>query len=305
MPVIPPQLHCPVASSLQLYLHGEFCDHSMRKRRLGPGFQVVRCYIHTPPGSRQLQHSSYFRETSLKNSSEGKYSQSQKFEQYDSVCVPLGKSQDYINASYTRIVNHGEEYFYIATQGPLPGTTDVFWQMVENNSNVTAVVTRDREDGIIKCHSYWLSPKEPLELRQFRICPENYQVPYFFVIQMFQVVKKSIRTSHRKRLQFTKWADHGTPASTDCFIKYVWYVRKGLLTGPMVVHCSTGVGRTGVFICMDVVFCAIKKNYLPVSLGRKLQPSDPSCGAWRSLSDPIPEVAVGKPTLRAALFLKD
>uniref|UniRef100_A0A8D2ARV2 Protein tyrosine phosphatase non-receptor type 20 n=1 Tax=Sciurus vulgaris TaxID=55149 RepID=A0A8D2ARV2_SCIVU len=69
-------------------------------------------------------------------------------------------------------------------------------------------------------------------------------------------------TSHSvKHLQFTKWPDHGTPASADYFIKFVRYVRKSHRTGPIVVHCSAGVGRTGVFICVDVVFCAIEKNF--------------------------------------------
>ncbi|XP_032122771.1 tyrosine-protein phosphatase non-receptor type 20 isoform X5 [Sapajus apella] len=68
-------------------------------------------------------------------------------------------------------------------------------------------------------------------------------------------------TSHSvKQLQFTKWPDHGTPASADSFITYVRYARKSHLTGPMIVHCSAGIGRSGVFVCADVVFCAIVKN---------------------------------------------
>ncbi|XP_020136119.1 tyrosine-protein phosphatase non-receptor type 20-like isoform X2 [Microcebus murinus] len=183
---------------------------------------------------------------------------------YDSTRVPLGKGKDYINASYIRIVNYEEEYFYIASQGPLPGTVDDFWQMVlENNSNIIAMITREIESGIMKCYHYWpTSLKKPLELKCLRIFLENYQILQYFTVRMFQIVEKSTGTSHFvKHLQFTKWPDHGTPASADGFIKYARYVRKSHLTGPMVVHCSAGVGRTGVFICVDVVFCAIEKNY--------------------------------------------
>ncbi|XP_078290624.1 tyrosine-protein phosphatase non-receptor type 20 isoform X3 [Panthera onca] len=182
----------------------------------------------------------------------------------DSTRVPLGENKDYINASYIRIMNSGEEYFYIAAQGPLPSTTDDFWQMVlENNSNVIVMITKEIEGGIVKCHHYWpISMKKPLELKNCRIFMENYQILQCFIIRIFQVVRKSTGTSHFiKHLQFTNWPDHGTPAPVDGFIKYVRYVRKSHLTGPVLVHCSAGVGRTGVFLCVDVVFCAIEKNF--------------------------------------------
>nr|XP_025845320.1 tyrosine-protein phosphatase non-receptor type 20 isoform X1 [Vulpes vulpes] len=182
----------------------------------------------------------------------------------DSTRVPLGENKDYINASYIRIVNSGEEYFYIASQGPLPSTTDDFWQMVlENNSNVIVMITREIEGGVIKCHHYWpISMKKPLELKNYRVFLENYQILQYFIIRILQVVRKSTGTSHFvKHVQFTNWPDHGTPASVDGFIKYVRFARKSHLTGPILVHCSAGVGRTGVFLCVDVVFCAIEKNF--------------------------------------------
>ncbi|XP_077734775.1 tyrosine-protein phosphatase non-receptor type 20 isoform X4 [Canis aureus] len=183
---------------------------------------------------------------------------------YDSTRVPLGENKDYINASYIRIVNSGEEYFYIASQGPLPSTIDDFWQMVlENNSNVIVMITREIEGGVIKCHHYWpISMRKPLELKNYRVFLENYQILQYFIIRILQVVRKSTGTSHFvKHVQFTNWPDHGTPASVDGFIKYVRFVRKSHLTGPILVHCSAGVGRTGVFLCVDVVFCAIEKNF--------------------------------------------
>ncbi|XP_072799778.1 tyrosine-protein phosphatase non-receptor type 20-like isoform X6 [Vicugna pacos] len=183
---------------------------------------------------------------------------------YDSTRVLLGEDKDYINASYVKIVNAGEEYYYIATQGPLPGTTDDFWQMVvENNSNVIAMITREVEDGVIKCHHYWpISMKKSLDLKSCRVFLESYQILQSFVVRIFQVVRKSTGTSHFvKHLQFTSWPDHGIPASAEGFIKYVRYVRKSHLTGPVLVHCSAGVGRTGVFLCMDVVFHAIERNF--------------------------------------------
>nr|XP_017194116.2 tyrosine-protein phosphatase non-receptor type 20 [Oryctolagus cuniculus] len=57
-----------------------------------------------------------------------------------------------------------------------------------------------------------------------------------------------------KHMQFIKWPDHATPASAEYFIEFVCNVRKSYLPGPLIVHCRAGVGRTGVFPCLDVVF---------------------------------------------------
>lgn len=104
-------------------------------------------------------------------------------------------------------------------------------------------------------------------------------------------------TSHLvKQLQFVNWLDHGTPASADDFIKFVPYVRKSHQTGPILAHCSAGIGRTGVLLCGDVVFCAVENS----CVSARAQPTPGAAGReplrlpWKPGSRPSP------PLLKAA-----
>lgn len=61
---------------------------------------------------------------------------------------------DYINAS--KITDSDPKCRYIATQGPLPNTTNAFWQMVwEQSASVIVALCRPIENGMTMCHHYW------------------------------------------------------------------------------------------------------------------------------------------------------
>ncbi|XP_007478640.1 tyrosine-protein phosphatase non-receptor type 20 isoform X1 [Monodelphis domestica] len=181
---------------------------------------------------------------------------------YDRTRVSIGQSQDYINANYIRISNAGEEFFYIATQAPLPGTTEDFWQMVwENKSNVIAMITKEMEDGIIKCHPYWpISLTKPLGLQNFLVELENTQILEAFIIRVFKIVNKTGSVHFVHQIQFMNWPDHGIPTSYEAFVSYIRYMKKIHETGPIIAHCSAGIGRTGVLLCMDVVLHALEND---------------------------------------------
>ena len=45
---------------------------------------------------------------------------------------------------------------FIATQAPLPDTTEDFWRMVwEQNCATVVMLTKEKEGGRVKCHKYW------------------------------------------------------------------------------------------------------------------------------------------------------
>uniref|UniRef100_A0A7M4DVC6 Protein tyrosine phosphatase non-receptor type 20 n=1 Tax=Crocodylus porosus TaxID=8502 RepID=A0A7M4DVC6_CROPO len=178
---------------------------------------------------------------------------------YDKTRVPLGENKAYINASYIRIPVGQEEHFYIITQGPLPSTIADFWQMIwENQSDVIAMMTKEVELGKIKCHQYWPEPTcISVDLAQFHLRLDNYQILDYFIIRIIELINK----------QFTTWPDHGTPKLAEQLVKFICYMKKVHQTGPIVAHCSAGIGRSGVLLCVDILLSYIEKN-LSVSISK-------------------------------------
>ncbi|KAL6480650.1 hypothetical protein MHYP_G00116830 [Metynnis hypsauchen] len=182
---------------------------------------------------------------------------------YDSTRVKLSyvdddPCSDYINASYIPGNNFRREY--IATQGPLPGTKDDFWKMVwEQNVHNVVMVTQCVEKGRVKCDHYWPFDQDSLyygdlivqmlsesvlpewTIREFKICSEE-QLNFSRIVRQFH---------------YTVWPDHGVPETTQSLIQFVRtvrdYINRTPGSGPTVVHCSAGVGRTGTFIALDRV----------------------------------------------------
>ncbi|KFV59381.1 Tyrosine-protein phosphatase non-receptor type 20, partial [Gavia stellata] len=182
---------------------------------------------------------------------------------YDKTRVPLGEKNDYINASYIRMKVGEEEHFYIITQGPLPSTMADFWQMVwENESDVIAMMTREVELGQVKCHRYWPEPPhDSIDLANFHLRLDNYQILEYFIIRTIEIInKQTVEKRIVSHLQFTTWPENNTPKLAEQLVKFICYMRKAHSTGPIVAHCSTGIGRSGVLLCVDVLLSYIEKG---------------------------------------------
>ncbi|VDP75749.1 unnamed protein product [Echinostoma caproni] len=181
---------------------------------------------------------------------------------------------------------------YIAAQGPLPSTYGDFWQMCwEQNVTVVVMLTAISERGRVKCHQYWPNMGQTLNFSASHTSPipfkPNTQRP---VLELqLQTVREEVSTDFAFReflitpvaqskrlstsaepstrrvvqLQFISWPDHGVPGNTSDLITFVDRVRDARGSNsraPIVVHCSAGIGRTGVLITMETALNLMERD---------------------------------------------
>ncbi|XP_041134236.1 receptor-type tyrosine-protein phosphatase F-like isoform X17 [Polyodon spathula] len=166
------------------------------------------------------------------------------------------EGSDYINASF--IDGYRQQKAYVATQGPLAETTEDFWRMLwEHNSTIVVMLTKLREMGREKCHQYWPAERSA-RYQYFVVDPmAEYNMPQY-ILREFKVTDARDGQSRTiRQFQFTDWPEQGVPKTGEGFIDFIGQVHKTKeqfgQDGPITVHCSAGVGRTGVFITLSIV----------------------------------------------------
>ncbi|KAK3098767.1 hypothetical protein FSP39_022940, partial [Pinctada imbricata] len=161
---------------------------------------------------------------------------------------------DFINANY--LPGYKLQREYIGAQGPIPGTVDDFWRMIwEQNVGIVIMLTLCKEDGRVKCEPYW--PMDLHEVKQYgEITVETVNVSTVNTYD-FRIFKLKLGNENRslKHFHFLQWKDFSANVQNDTMIEFIKNVRSHIQppdkNGPIVVHCSAGVGRTGTFIALD------------------------------------------------------
>nr|XP_060637425.1 tyrosine-protein phosphatase non-receptor type 3 isoform X3 [Anolis sagrei ordinatus] len=201
---------------------------------------------------------------------------------YDITRVVLQGEENYINANYVNmeIYSTGIVNKYIATQGPLPHTCVHFWQAVwDHKLSLIIMLTTLTERGRTKCHPYWPDPPAIVEFGNFRIkcCTEDCTIAYVFR----EILITNIETEEEHtvtHLQYVAWPDHGVPDDSSAFLEFVTYMRpKRIENEPVLVHCSAGIGRTGVLVAMETAMCLIEKKrpVYPLDIVQKMRDHRP------------------------------
>ena len=193
-------------------------------------------------------------------------------------------TSDYINANFVNMFIPGMEWtnHYAASQGPLLNTAVDFWTMVwELKATFIVMLTTVVERGRPKCYQYWPDDEMAIQFGPWLVESVSEEITSSFAYRDFRICKcdqegENITESREvHQMQYIAWPDHGVPDDSSDFLDFVLQVRQKRvgMNVPCIVHCSAGIGRTGVLIAMETAMCLIEANQpvYPIEITRAMR----------------------------------
>ncbi|XP_068453385.1 tyrosine-protein phosphatase non-receptor type 11b isoform X2 [Clinocottus analis] len=181
---------------------------------------------------------------------------------------------DYINANCIRSMHEegrrvDEGKVFIATQGCLQNTVVDFWKMVyQENTHVIVMTTKEIERGRNKCVRYWPDLNGTKEFGKLLVRNVDERPAQDYILRKLEVTRLDRKEPLRYiwHYQYLSWPDHGVPNEPSGVLWFLEEVNRTQSTipdtGPIVVHCSAGIGRTGTIIVIDILIDVINRQGL-------------------------------------------
>ncbi|KAF6734055.1 Tyrosine-protein phosphatase non-receptor type 6 [Oryzias melastigma] len=172
---------------------------------------------------------------------------------------------DYINANYVKNkLRETDQKVYIATQGCLATTVNDFWQMVwQENTRVIVMTTREVEKGRNKCVPYWPELHSSKEVGPYVVTCDTEREASDYKVRVLEIapIAKPQLSRTIWHYQYLSWPDHGVPQEPGGVLSFLIQVNTKQAeypeSGPIIVHCSAGIGRTGTIVVIDMIIDTI------------------------------------------------
>ncbi|XP_065213530.1 tyrosine-protein phosphatase 69D isoform X3 [Planococcus citri] len=183
---------------------------------------------------------------------------------YDQTRVKLSQidgiiGSDYINANF--VISYKERKKFICAQGPMENTVCDFWRMIwEQHLQIVLMLTNLEEYNKMKCAKYWPDKEEEkktyADITIHYVSEKRYSDYVVRELKMVREVAGQTREPEERSIfqyHFLMWKDFQAPEHPSGILKFIWRVNEAysLEKGPILVHCSAGVGRTGTLVAID------------------------------------------------------
>lgn len=176
----------------------------------------------------------------------------------------------YINANYVDArQTMGVPFVYIAAQAPLWNTVIDFWRMVyENEVCFIVMLCATQESGKEKSVMYWPALFNEIDCGGFTVYnrTENIQGDAVYRTLVLRRGKEPDRII--LHMQHTSWPDQNVPQASAPLMRMIQTIAASpkSLEAPILVHCSGGVGRTGVFIALHIALGQFQLEFEEISI---------------------------------------
>lgn len=173
------------------------------------------------------------------------------FNPFDYNGIARSNGEDYVHAS--ALCYEGQQY--IAAQGPLTDTLSDFTKMILYSSCQTVISLVEKvEEGEEKCYPYW----------ELFLEGESKTVTDQYVNQRVDRgvlnVPDDFETKEIEYFHFRRWPDQDAPHA-EIIDQFMQILLSQKQIGPLVVHCSKGLGRTGTFILLHALLKKIHDDF--------------------------------------------
>ncbi|XP_033338390.2 protein tyrosine phosphatase 69D isoform X1 [Megalopta genalis] len=177
---------------------------------------------------------------------------------YDQTRVRLAQvdgiaGSDYINANF--VLGYKERKKFICAQGPMENTVCDYWRMIwEQHLELILMLTNLEEYSKTKCAKYWPDKGETKNFGDITVEHIRERAYSDYVVRELKMTRLGERDARTiVQYHFLVWKDFTAPEHPHAVLRFIKRVNEAysLEKGPILVHCSAGVGRTGTLVALD------------------------------------------------------